>query len=85
MNYLTDNNTFRKFGLAVLAAALFSVHGAQAQVPINPALATAVGPAPLAVAPTPVVWRIPAWRIPAVARARLARRSGIGLILGVGY
>ena len=83
MNYLTDNNTFRKFGLAVLAAALFSVHGAQAQVPINPALATAAGPAPLAVAPTPVVWRIPA-----VARARLARlarRSGIGLILGVGY
>ena len=83
MNCLTDNNTFRKFGLAVLAAALFSVHGAQAQVPINPALATPTGPASLAVAPTPVVWRIPA--VVRARLARLARRSGIGLILGVGY
>ena len=83
MNYLTDNNTFRKFGLAVLAAALFSVHGAQAQVPINPALATAAGPALLAVAPTPVVWRIPS--VAHARFARLVRRSGIGLILGVGY
>jgi hypothetical protein len=81
MTYLIDTNTFRKFGLGVLAAALLACHGAQAEAPTNPVLAFAV--APVAVAPAPIVSRKSA--APAVAHARLARQSGIGLVLGVGF
>jgi hypothetical protein len=80
MTYLIDTNTFRKFGLAALAAALLAVHGAQAEAPTNPGV---VAPAPVAVSPAPVVSRKSA--APAVAPARLARQSGIGLVLGVGF
>ena len=83
MTYLIDTNTFRKFGLAVVAAALLASHGAQAEAPSNAGLAAAVAPAPVAVAPAPVVSRKSA--APVVAPARVARGSGIGLILGVGY
>jgi hypothetical protein len=83
MTYLIDTNTFRKFGLAALAAALLAVHGAQAEAPTNPGVVAVVAPAPVAVSPAPVVSRKSA--APAVAHARLARQSGIGLVLGVGF
>jgi hypothetical protein len=73
MTYLIETNTFRKFGLGVLAAALLACHGAQAEAPTNPGLAAAVAPVAVARA------------APAVAHARLARQSGIGLVLGVGF
>ena len=57
MTCLIDTNTFRKFGLAVVAAALLASHGAQAEAPSNAGLAAAVAPAPVAVAPAPVVSR----------------------------
>ena len=71
MTYLIETNTFRKFGLGVLAAALLACHGAQAEAPTNPGLAAAVAPVAVARA--------------APAVARLARQSGIGLVLGVGF
>ena len=83
MTYLIDTNTFRKFGLVLLAAALLAWHGAKAEAPTNPVVAVAVAPAAVPVTPAPVVSRKSANH--AVAPARLARGSGIGLILGVGF